>query len=127
MEKEQIVKALECCSSKGCETCPCSRMPTAANCVLFTTGNALSLIREQDKRIKELENICESYALQYGTVVDKEVFLKKKRADTVRKMQEAIKERCIKGGIYPVFVKKVVEAVAKELLEDAPPRKAPEP
>ena len=43
------------------------------------------------------------------------------KADTVRKMQKAIKERCIKGGIYPVFVKNVVEAVAKELLEDVTP------
>lgn len=47
--------------------------------------------------------------------------------DAVQKMQEAIQERCLKGGIYPAFVKNVVEAVAKELLEDVPPRKAPEP
>ena len=49
---------------------------------------------------------------------------KQGKTDAVRKMQEAIKERCIKGGIYPAFVKNVVEAVAKELLEDVtPPRK----
>lgn len=42
---------------------------------------------------------------------------KKGTVDAVQKMQEAIKERCIKGGIYPAFVKSVVEAVAKELLE----------
>ncbi|MBE6656786.1 MAG: hypothetical protein E7609_08015 [Ruminococcaceae bacterium] len=47
--------------------------------------------------------------------------------DAVRKMQKSIEDRCIKGGIYPAFVKNVVEAVAKELLEDVtPPRKAPE-
>lgn len=38
--------------------------------------------------------------------------------DAVRKMQEAIKERCIKGGIYPAFVSDVVANVARELLED---------
>ena len=41
--------------------------------------------------------------------------------DAVRKMQESIKERCIKGGIYPAFVKSVVEAVEKELSEDVTP------
>lgn len=38
--------------------------------------------------------------------------------DAVRKMQKAIKERCLKGGIYPAFVKNVVEAVERELLEE---------
>lgn len=37
--------------------------------------------------------------------------------DAVRKMQDTIKERCIKGGIYPVFVASVVDNVAKEMLE----------
>ena len=39
--------------------------------------------------------------------------------DAVRKMQESIEERCLKGGIYPVFVSSVVENVAKELIEEA--------
>lgn len=37
--------------------------------------------------------------------------------DTVRKMQDLIKERCIKGGIYPVFVENTISKVAEELLE----------
>ena len=43
--------------------------------------------------------------------------------DAVRKMQEAIKERCIKGGIYPVFVESVVDNVARELLGVPTPAK----
>ena len=39
-------------------------------------------------------------------------------ADTVNKMYSMIKERCIKGGIYPAFVASVVTDVAKELLEE---------
>ena len=39
-------------------------------------------------------------------------------ADTVRKMQERIKEHCIKGGIYPAFVASTIDQIAKEMLED---------
>lgn len=46
LNAEQIKKALECCASEGCETCPYQKMPTLANCVLFTMGNALTLIKE---------------------------------------------------------------------------------
>lgn len=38
------------------------------------------------------------------------------KADTVREMHSLIKERCIKGGIYPAFVASTIEKVAKELL-----------
>lgn len=38
-------------------------------------------------------------------------------ADTVRKMQSEIKERCIKGGIYPAFVASTIDEIAKEMLE----------
>jgi hypothetical protein len=39
----------------------------------------------------EVKNrICESYMLQYGTVADKEVWLKKERADTVLKYGEKV-------------------------------------
>ena len=62
------------------------------------------------------ERILESYMLQYGTVADKEVWLRKERADTVRKMQSEIEARCIKGGIYPAFVKSTIDQIAKELI-----------
>ena len=39
-------------------------------------------------------------------------------ADTVSKMRSMIKEKCIRGGIYPAFVKGVVERVAEEILEE---------
>ena len=70
-----------------------------------------------EKENERLERICHSYALQYGTATDKEVFLKKERADTVRKMVELIKERCIKGGIYPAFVASTIDQIAKEMEE----------
>ena len=39
------------------------------------------------------------------------------KADTVRKMHSEIKERCIKGGIYPAFVASTIDQIAKEMLE----------
>lgn len=39
-------------------------------------------------------------------------------ADTVRETHSEIKERCIKGGIYPAFVARVVEEVAKEIANE---------
>ena len=81
MEKEQIVKELEGLSKFT--TCP------------DYIKRALSLILEQEKRIEYLETICESYAIQYGTAADKEVFLKQERADTVRKMQKMLKEKAM--------------------------------
>lgn len=39
------------------------------------------------------------------------------KADTVRKMQSEIEARCIEKGIYPVIVKRVVDEVAKEMVE----------
>jgi hypothetical protein len=41
------------------------------------------------------------------------------KADTVRKMHTQIKERCIKGGIYPAFVARTIDQIAKEMLEGA--------
>ena len=38
--------------------------------------------------------------------------------DAIHKMQHEIKARCIKGGIYPVFVESVVDNVAKEVIEE---------
>ena len=43
--------------------------------------------------------------------------IKELKADTVNKMYLMIKERCVKGGIYPAFVASTITQVAKELLE----------
>ena len=96
MEKEHIVKALEYCTSGGaCYECQYDENPRLSRegCMARKMFNALSLIREQEKRIEEV------------------------KADTVRKMQEAIKERCLKGGIYPAFVASTIDKVSREMLE----------
>lgn len=44
---------------------------------------------------------------------------KQGKIDAVQRMRDTIKERCFKGGIYPMFVASVVANVAKELIEEA--------
>ena len=39
------------------------------------------------------------------------------RADTVKKMQTEIEARCIKGGIYPAFIKSTIAKIAEEIIE----------
>lgn len=38
------------------------------------------------------------------------------KADTVRKMHSEIEARCIKGGIYPAFVARTIDQIAKEMV-----------
>lgn len=110
---------------KSCQCNSCNRFDTCADCqyqwenkdVDCTFGDGvqgcahyISFVKREDTPDGKRTDILEQ-----------EKRIEEIKADTVRKMQEAIKERCIKGGIYPVFVKNVVEAVAKELLEDVTP------
>ena len=114
---------------------PCPYGNIGAGCRDKMSEDALALINSQEQRIGELaeenerlENICQSYALQYGTVTDKEVFLKKERADTVRKMQAAIIEYYSKPKYQPTrehpirhtqieHLFAVIDQIAKEMLE----------
>lgn len=61
-----------------------------------------------DEKLEEIKNECLERV---------ELDIKEIKADTVRKMQSEIKERCIKGGIYPAFVKNTIDQIAKEMLE----------
>ena len=113
MNREQIVKALECCTfSPKCEECP-----IGGNDCIELDQNALSFIREltEENRLLQsrvlLENHLRTRADEMLAHVASVV-----KADTVRKMQEMVKERCTKGGIYPAFVARVIEQVAEETL-----------
>ena len=39
------------------------------------------------------------------------------KADTIKKMQSEIEARCIKGGIYPAFVKNTIDKAAEEIIK----------
>lgn len=79
---EQIIKALECCKSFRdfymCDICPYCRLELAddENCTNRLSQDALALIKELTKENERLNRIIESYMLQYGTAVDKNVLIK---------------------------------------------------
>lgn len=122
LNRENIIKALEFCAEhEYCASCPCDNECIGMESLML---DAHALINELTRKLElanlEIEckeRICESYMLQYGTVADKEVWLKKERADTVRKMHSEIKDRCIKGGIYPAFVARTIDQIAEEIVE----------
>ena len=125
MEKEQIVKALECCVSGTCGGCAfydAGEFGDIEKCTVALVAASISLHREQEKRIEELEAENEKlkkprYMVYSDGKIEMIPSLESVRADTVRKMRDLIEERCIKGGIYPALVKNTINKVAEELLE----------
>jgi hypothetical protein len=73
------------------------------------------------EEVERLQNILDSYIVQYGTVAHKEVLLKKERADTVKKMRERLYRELAFLGAKDKFNKEYflteVDRVAKEILE----------
>lgn len=140
MEREQIIKVLESIVGEEevfCEVCPykaayCNRLVLCDTLALIkelTEENerlesisinkdiTIEAINEVIKQLNEdnerLKNICNSYALQYGTARDKEVFLRKEREYTVRKFAERLKAICWGEIISP----STIDRIAKEILE----------
>jgi hypothetical protein len=85
-----------------------------------TVRNALALINSQEQRIKELTEQAYRLECDLQLNADEKAVAKaieQTKKATVRKMQSEIKERCIKGGIYPAFVARMIDQIAKEMLE----------
>jgi uncharacterized coiled-coil protein SlyX len=78
----------------------------------YYTVEAYEELREENERLRA---DCVKGA---NALIEEMVRSRAIKADTVRKMQCEIKERCIKGGIYPAFVASTIDKVAKEMLED---------
>lgn len=121
-KREEIIKALEhCIKDTTCEQCNYS----PSTC--FIQENALALIKELTEEIKDLEADYDRVYEQAeadirGNMADGGTSchwcIAGHKRDAVHKMQTMIKEECLKGGIYPAFVARVVENVGKKLLED---------
>lgn len=57
LNREQIVKALECCSSKiGCKECPLQPKESLSICVTQISKCALSLIKELTEKVENYRN-----------------------------------------------------------------------
>ena len=74
-----------------------------------------------EKEIKAYLNAFKELTERYSNLDDSYACLKIElelaKANTVRKMQTEIEARCIKGGIYPAFVKSTIAKIAEEMIE----------
>jgi len=136
LNREQIIKALECLSGNRdieCDKCYFYwHGGRGKSCRYGVSEAALSLINElteeisnEDKKafslIKELTEENErlrANAKSATEILNFKFAYDAGKADTVRKMQAEIEARCIKGGIYPAFVKSTIDQIAKEMLEE---------
>ena len=138
MEREQIIKALECCFvNTNCNGCPLDRKTD--DCLHLLGASAMACIKElseENERLRAEVNKLDALSDEMGVDLDVKLktifeledklkaekadvmyFKDQIRADTVRKMQSEIIKRCIKGGIYPAFVASAIDKIAKEMLE----------
>ena len=168
LNAEKIKKALECCVTDSCFSCPYDDVGVYSQCVPTLLENALSLINSQEQRIKEITEEYDSIAKSVNEASDvirklrfekKEIteenerykakeneqfekWLKLEKAtrehhselfkeakiavkeDTVRKMQERLKERFSTATRYTKYsgagVVMVIDQIAKEMVEDKP-------
>ena len=107
LNRDQIIKALECCINDECDKCG----RTFGNCQANLMTDALALIKELTEENEKLARNLHQTNTNLHEV----------KSDTVSKMRSMIKEKCIRFGIYPAFVKEIVERVAEEILEETQP------
>lgn len=119
LNAEQIKKALKCCTSPdGDDTCLLCPYGDVGLCTQLVMAHALALIKQltEEKERLRAENAEQDKAIinalnRMGDI------RREAKADTVREMQERIKTRCIKSGIYPAIVARAIDQIAKEMTE----------
>jgi uncharacterized small protein (DUF1192 family) len=137
LNAEQIKKALECCGEythgSTCNNCPYMYIELADNdiCSNIMSRDALSLITSQEQRIKELTEENERLQKALNTDISivrvsrgsgKTAHLREVgrikadaiRADTVREMQERLKQVLHDEGRISYYT---IDKIAKEMLE----------
>lgn len=122
LNREQIVKALECCvESTCCEECPACGFCYGQEWVV---ENALAIIRElteENKRIAHesachrqtvIDNLRESLEYLYEET-------ERVRADTVRNMQERIHGKAYTNNYcQEIVLESDIDRIAQEMLEE---------
>ena len=85
---------------------------------VFKAIQDIGVTVDKDELIKALQydrdQYCRGFIDGYTGDIDK--IRQEVKADTVRKMQSEIEARCIKGGIYPAFVKRTISQIAEEII-----------
>ena len=120
LNAEQIIESLEFFHHRILHTSLAKKIYEAE---IMAIVDALSLIKELTEENERLRLKVGAYqvkeALLSSQLDDKcDMCIARERADTVKKMQSEIEARCIKGGIYPAFVKSTIDQIAKEMLEE---------
>lgn len=112
LTEEKTREALECCGvhEDRCHECPLNNLVTCKEQLIKNVHRLVEEITDEKDRYKRYYfNHCFD---ELRANVEADV-----KADTVRKMQTEIEARCIKGGIYPAFVKSTVNQIAEELVK----------
>lgn len=120
MNREQIVKALECCTAKPRAECgKCPYFLGNGRCKhAKMQSDALSLIREMEIELEAMRTAANSLKMHYEKLTEENDRL---RADTVRKMQERLRQ-CFDNtsdrmAVYPEEqVLFAIDQIAKETL-----------
>ena len=110
LNREQIIKALEWVDSLVEDS-------NDNDIALFTLGilyDKCQELTEENERLRGCVMSEEQVRNIANETIQQGIFIIK--ADTVRKMQTEIEKRCIKGGIYPAFVKSTIAKIAEEML-----------
>ena len=118
-------KPCEDCVFCGADDCMCQNLVIAKE--LHTAGyrkstevarDALYLINELTEENERLKKRLKAtnYMITPDGRIEMIPTVESVRADTVREMQTKIEARCIKGGIYPAFVRSTIEQIARELI-----------
>ena len=129
IDKENVIKALECCSTTNCTDCPYTKNGKVdifdITCSINMAKDTLALIKELTQEIKELEVDYDRVYKQaeadiHGNMTDGGTSchwcMDKTRDDTVRKMQEKIRAKSEYGTIN--ISPWQLDQIAKEMLEE---------
>ena len=122
LNREQIMKAMECCynNNLSCLDCPFQETDKYIECSSLTIS-ALALIKELTEENERLRS-CVVSEEQVKTIAETTIKLgiDTIKADTVRKMQERLKEQFRdKFGYRSDYIHELIDIIAKEMLEGA--------
>ena len=117
LNREQIVKALECCSvNEGCADC---HYWENFKCINFLLRDALALIRELTEENERLQGALKAEERHNELAMEcAKKALDNAKSDTVRKMQEEAREMCFIVGDEEYVTLHDLDQIAKELLEE---------
>ena len=115
LNREQIIKALECYAKDDCDNCPNS----FGNCYANLAGYALALIKELNEEIESRKQTIDQLGKNNDEIARVyPLAIKEAKADTVRKMQESLKANSeIVYGDRAVCVE-LIDQIAKEMINN---------